>query len=422
MPTLEKAISIALEAHKGKGDKAGAPYIPHPLRVMFQMDTEEEMIAAVLHDVVEDSDYSLEKLREIGFSERVIEAVDSVTKRAGESYEDFVRRAPLNPIGRKVKLADLRDNLDLSRLNEISDKDLERIAKYHTALRFLQETKPSENRKVTRAEPSISRIYGVDFSGAKDAGRHIWITEGIVKDGSLHIVRCERCEDLPHSSKELEPCLEALKEFIASCNGSAVGLDFPFGLPKELVKENTWQDFVKAFPKKYRDPDTFRNTCLTAASGKELKRCTDREAKTPFCCYNLRLYKQTYYGISRLLAPLVEENRVRVLPTQDPEPDKPWVLEICPASALKRLDLYKTYKKNTEEQREARSHILSELELRGQLKFTDESLRNKVLSDSGGDALDSVIAAFTTFKVVQNPESVIPEKQSDYMLEGYVYL
>ena len=137
--------------------------------------------------------------------------------------------------------------------------------------------------------------------------------------------------------------------------------------------------------------------------------------------YNLRLYKQTYYGISRLLAPLVEEDRVRVLPMQAPEPDKPWVLEICPASTLKRLDLYKTYKKNTEEQKEARSHILSELELRGQLKFTDESVRNKVLSDSGGDALDSVIAAFTTFKVVQNPESIIPQKQSDYMLEGYVY-
>ena len=107
---------------------------------------------------------------------------------------------------------------------------------------------------------------------------------------------------------------------------------------------------------------------------------------------------------------------------QAPEPDKPWILETCPASTLKRLNLYKTYKKNTPEQREARSHILSELELRGPLKFTDESTRNKVLSDSGGDALDSVIAAFTTFKVIQNPKSIIPQKQNDYMLEGCVYL
>jgi hypothetical protein len=179
---------------------------------------------------------------------------------------------------------------------------------------------------------------------------------------------------------------------------------------------------VKVFPEKYNDPDAFRNTCRTAAGGKELKRCTDREAKTPFCCYNLRLYKQTYYGISRFLAPLVEENKVRVLPMQVPEPGKPWVLEICPASTLKGLDLYKPYKNNNKGQREARSHILSELELRGQLRFTNELVRNEVLSDSGGDALDSVIAAFTTFKVVQNPERVIPQKQSDYMLEGYVYL
>ena len=137
MSTLEKAISIAIEAHEGDVDKAGSPYILHPLRIMFQMDTEEEMIVAVLHDVVEDSDYSFEKLREIGFSERVIEALDSVTKRAGEAYEDFVKRAASHPIGKKIKLADLRDNMDLSRLAKVTDTDLKRVQKYHEALKIL---------------------------------------------------------------------------------------------------------------------------------------------------------------------------------------------------------------------------------------------------------------------------------------------
>ena len=422
MSTLEKAIEIAIEAHKGDVDKAGAPYILHPLRVMFQMETKEEMIVAVLHDVIEDSEITLERLRSEGFSERVLEALDSVTKRDGETYDDFAKRAASNPIGRKVKLSDLRDNLDLSRINEISDKDLERVAKYHKALRFLQKSELSGKRKATRIERSNNRIYGIDFSGARDAGKRIWIAKGTVNNNFLEILSCKRAARLPGSARALEPCLEALKEFIAGQNNAAVGLDFPFGLPKELVKESSWEDFVKVFPEKYDDPDTFRDTCRMAASGKELKRCTDLEAKTPFCCYNLRLYKQTYYGISEVLAPLVIEEKIRVLPMQTPEPDKPWVLEICPASTLKQFDLYKTYKKNTEEQRETRSHILSELELRGRLKFTDESLRNKVLSDSRGDALDSMIAAFTTFKVVQNPESIIPQKHCDYMLEGYVYL
>jgi (p)ppGpp synthase/HD superfamily hydrolase len=144
MSTLEKAISIALEAHKGKVDKAGAPYILHPLRVMLQMDTDEEMIAAVLHDVLEDSEITFRRLRSEGFSEGVMEALDSVTKRAGESYEDFVRRAGSNRIGRKVKRADLQDNMNLSRLKEIREEDLKRVRKYHKALTILGELAKTE--------------------------------------------------------------------------------------------------------------------------------------------------------------------------------------------------------------------------------------------------------------------------------------
>ena len=90
--TLEDAISIAAEAHRGQRDKAGAPYLLHPLRLMLRMDSEAAMMAAVLHDVVEDSDWTLERLRERGFSEEVVGAVACLTHRDGESYEDFVVR------------------------------------------------------------------------------------------------------------------------------------------------------------------------------------------------------------------------------------------------------------------------------------------------------------------------------------------
>ena len=129
--TLEDAIQIAAEGHKGQKDKAGAPYILHPLRMMMRLKTEAEMITAILHDVIEDTDWTIEKLREKGFSEEVLEAVECVTNREGESYEQFIERAGKNPIARQVKIADLEDNMNIQRISEIKPKDLERLEKYH---------------------------------------------------------------------------------------------------------------------------------------------------------------------------------------------------------------------------------------------------------------------------------------------------
>ena len=132
--TLERAIAIAATAHAGQLDKGGAPYILHPLKVMLRMSSLEERIVAVLHDVVEDCGISLEDLRKEGFSEAVLSAIEAVTKVPGESYEDFVERAAQNPIGRVVKLADLEENSDLSRIASPSWEDLERIEKYRRAI------------------------------------------------------------------------------------------------------------------------------------------------------------------------------------------------------------------------------------------------------------------------------------------------
>ena len=114
-PDLERAIAIAAEAHAGQVDKAGAPYILHPIRVMLRLDSPEERIVAMLHDLVEDSSWTFDQLRTEGFSDTIIAALDAVTRRETESYEDFVRRAATNPIGRSVKRADLLENLDLIR-------------------------------------------------------------------------------------------------------------------------------------------------------------------------------------------------------------------------------------------------------------------------------------------------------------------
>lgn len=135
--TIEDAISVAARAHKGQKDKAGAPYLLHPLRMMLRMDSEAAMMAAVLHDVVEDTDWTLHRLREAGFSKEVVEAVDCLTHREGESYEQFVRRVRANPIARRVKVADLEDNMNIRRIGQLGAKDLERLEKYHRAWRVL---------------------------------------------------------------------------------------------------------------------------------------------------------------------------------------------------------------------------------------------------------------------------------------------
>lgn len=137
MSTLERAIALAAEAHAGQTDKAEAPYILHLLRVMLEQETEQAMMAAVLHDLVEDTDYTFEDLEAQGFPPPVVEALRHVTKHDEEAYSEFVARAASHPIAREVKVADLEDNMDVTRLDTISDDDAERLAKYLRAYRQL---------------------------------------------------------------------------------------------------------------------------------------------------------------------------------------------------------------------------------------------------------------------------------------------
>ncbi|MCW7545146.1 HD domain-containing protein [Aurantimonas litoralis] len=133
MATIERARAIAESAHAGQVDKAGADYITHPLRVCDAVIGEDAKIVAVLHDVVEDSDWTLEGLREEGFSDAVVDAVDALTHRADEDYFDAVRRARDNDLARIVKLADLADNSDRTRLGAVTEDDERRLRKYAKA-------------------------------------------------------------------------------------------------------------------------------------------------------------------------------------------------------------------------------------------------------------------------------------------------
>lgn len=269
------------------------------------------------------------------------------------------------------------------------------------------------------------RLYGVDFSGGKRAGAKIWIAEAVPGGRGIVVEACAPATDFLGCAAARDDVLPALRQFIAESESAAFGCDFPFSLPKELIAAESWVDFLVQFPIRYPTEGEFRANCLNAAveaSGrKELKRKTDVEAKAPFCAYNLRIFRQTYYGIRDVLRPLVSRNLINVPPLHYSGDDVPRVMEVCPASTLKASGLYGSYK-DARGSPDARDGILRALEDAGRVAFRDGGVRRRVLADSQGDALDSVVAADATFRAIADPERIVQAYRFPYYLEAYIYV
>ncbi|MBW1690042.1 MAG: DUF429 domain-containing protein [Deltaproteobacteria bacterium] len=263
-------------------------------------------------------------------------------------------------------------------------------------------------------------VCGVDFSGARDAGERIWIARCSIGEDALHVSDLFQAKYLPGSGKERKLSHRALASFIGEQKDAIFGLDFPFSLPRDLVYGKTWEEFVLTFGKAFRSPEDFRERCRSEASGRELKRTTDIVSRTPFSPYNLRVYRQTYFGIRDVLAPLIRADLARILPMQQPRDGKAWVLEICPASTLTREQLRAPYKGRAEVRRTARIKILQALEKRLQLGVATSVGRSNIAEDCGGDALDSVIAAYAAFRASRN--SFACDAAFPYEREGWVYV
>ena len=136
----KKAMKLCFKAHKDQVDKSGLPYVFHPFHLAEQMQDEATTVTALLHDVVEDSDYTLQELIDMGFPKEVTDAIALMTHDDAVPYLDYVRNLKDNPVARAVKLADLKHNSDLSRLDVINEKALKRVEKYHKAIRILTES------------------------------------------------------------------------------------------------------------------------------------------------------------------------------------------------------------------------------------------------------------------------------------------
>ncbi len=268
----------------------------------------------------------------------------------------------------------------------------------------------------------MTRILGVDFSGASDAGRKIWIAEGRRNaKGAFVLASCIPAIDLPSSGAAPAEAIPALVHYIAGLGGipggaARVGCDFPFSLPRGQLNASTWRGFALGYAAQYANPDAFRAGFRSQPEAAEFKRLTDRMAKTPFNAHNLRLYRQTWWGIAGVLGPLVRMGAAIVYPQQEMRAGKPVLLEVCPASTLKSIGLYPSYKGRGSALRRARQSILEGLVARDALVVPSASLRELLLDNAGGDALDAAIAAVAT---AQADLTTTPDALQ--RLEGRVY-
>lgn len=262
----------------------------------------------------------------------------------------------------------------------------------------------------------MTRILGIDFSGAQDAGRKIWIAEARRTDGPLEIIACRPAIDLPGGSKLPDAAIAALARHIVAEADTVAGCDFPFSLPAELVQAKDWRSFALTFRQRFVDPLSFHDLCHRDTGGVEVKRRTDREDRTPFNSFNLRLYRQTWWGIGHLLAPLVAAGAACVWPQMDRQAGRPTIVEVCAACSLIRLTLYPSYKGRTPAHRKARQRILDHLVARGFLVPPRRSLRQMLLDNLGGDALDAVIGA-----IAVNRSQFDHKRDRIDRLEGRVY-
>ena len=254
-------------------------------------------------------------------------------------------------------------------------------------------------------------IYGVDFSGARLAGEKIWLARAQIREGGLVVEQLWRADELPDSGIGRDQALAALMRTLGEAGEAVAGLDFPFALAAQSLGELDYAQFLAAtadFP----DADAFR------AAFPDARRETDILAKTPFSPLNLRLYRQTFHGMRDVLRPLAERG-ARVLPMMSADTHALWLIEICPASTLKKERLYLSYKGKSEAQRANREIILREIKARFGVE-TSDAMDERMLNDTEGDALDAVLAALGTARALRNLESLLPRNEVEQR-EGRVY-
>lgn len=269
------------------------------------------------------------------------------------------------------------------------------------------------------------RVYGVDVSGAQDAGDNVWVASAVREGERLFVEGCFPGSALPDSGRDREACLAALRQFLANADGAVVGLDVPFSLPAELIAADSWTDFLAAFPGGADDPEAWAADCRERADrldGERVERMrrTEEAVGAGWSPYNLRLRSATFYALRDVLGPLVEADAVSVLPMQPPDPGRPWLLETYPAATFDRLGLASEGYKGDTGSTERRSELLDGLEEAG-VTITP-AVKSDARADDDGDALDAVVAAVGVARALDEGTPLSPGTvDARARLEGRIY-
>jgi len=240
-----------------------------------------------------------------------------------------------------------------------------------------------------------------------------------MKAGRLTIADCAPIGRWAGPRAGRAECHNALVELIATSPDAVFGCDFPFSLPDFLMQGRSWSQFAEDFGRSFPVPEDFREHCRKLANGTERRRLCDREARVPFAAYNLRIYRQTFYGVRDVLAAAIARQAAAVIPMQEYAVNKAWIIEACPASTLKSLSVYRPYKGATKFHRVQRGRILDCLHQQGLTTAVDGELRAALLADEGGDALDSVIAAAATARAYKDGRLEKPAEALE-LVEGRI--
>lgn len=279
-------------------------------------------------------------------------------------------------------------------------------------------------------------ILGIDFSAAQDAAARCWLTRIDVAPESIRVARPVQVKSLPTIDAEASadslaldprdgtPRAAAHAKLVASLvawQPRAIGIDLPLSLPRALIPDDDWLRFITTQIGAFASAEAFREACWEAAGQRELRRATDLETHTPFSPYNLRMYRQTFFGLRDVVRPLVEAG-MRCVPLQRRSATDPMLIEVCPASTLKRLGLYAPYKGRAARNASNRRSIARSL--RARLKPTGmrfaQRLWSTVVADAGGDGLDSLLAALAAWHADQSGKLNLAASRLE-RIEGRVY-
>lgn len=266
------------------------------------------------------------------------------------------------------------------------------------------------------------QLFGIDFSGGKDAAKKIWITKARLRKKTIIIEEVYPIAKKQGNKDQLKNREDALKRLVNLLEEekeiAIVGMDFPFSVNyNRKLKPSTWKAFVLKLATKYKNEDEFRAELFKLYNNKEEKRNTDIIAKSPFSPINRRMYKQTYYGITQVIVPLLISKKFLFLPFHKYQDHKSCIIEICPASFLKKHNKYKSYKgkKSDSEKKTRRAEIIEYLK-KYYLKYSLEispKYSQIIIDDAEGDALDSLLAVFCILEANQH------KTKNDF--EGHIY-